>query len=55
MAFRPRAGFEKPNDAKALALMNKAAEGVLNDVGGVVLGYGHSDEYRWARTADSCL
>ncbi|KAI9660789.1 MAG: tRNA-His guanylyltransferase [Alyxoria varia] len=46
-----RADFEKPNDAKALALMNKAAEGVLRDVGGVVLGYGYSDEYSGSMNA----
>ena len=38
--------FQKPNDRKALELMNAAAEGVFREVQAVVVGYGHSDEFR---------
>lgn len=38
--------FTKPNDRQALDLMNAAAQGVLSEVQEVIMGYGHSDEYR---------
>lgn len=44
--FSNKHGFEKPNDLRAIKLMNKAAEGVLRDVQDIELGYGVSDEYR---------
>lgn len=39
-------GFEKPNDRRALELMNAAAVGVFKELPDLVLGYGISDEYR---------
>jgi len=44
--FSAKYGFEKPNDRRALSLMNAAAQGVFNEVQDVVVGYGQSDEYR---------
>ncbi|KAI9660922.1 MAG: tRNA-His guanylyltransferase [Bathelium mastoideum] len=41
--------FEKPNDKRALDLMNAAAEGVMRELSDLVLAYGVSDEFRWAR------
>ncbi|KAK4762681.1 hypothetical protein SAY86_008449 [Trapa natans] len=38
--------FEKPNDSRALNLMNACAVAVLNEFQDVVFAYGVSDEYR---------
>lgn len=40
--------FEKPNDIRALNVMNKAAEGVFKSVQDIFLAYGDSDEYSFA-------
>jgi len=40
-------GFEKPNDRRALELMNSAAIGVMKEIPDVILAYGMSDEYRY--------
>ncbi|XP_013111324.1 probable tRNA(His) guanylyltransferase [Stomoxys calcitrans] len=37
--------FEKPNDEKALNLMNNAAQTVMEEFRDIVLSYGQSDEY----------
>lgn len=37
--------FAKPNDARALKLMNYAAERCMNELQDIVLAYGQSDEY----------
>ena len=37
--------LEKPNDARALKLMNKAAKEVMNNFHDIVIAYGQSDEY----------
>ena len=39
-------GFEKPNDERALRLMNACASSVLENIGEIVFAYGVSDEYR---------
>ncbi|KAG6231537.1 Glucose-responsive transcription factor [Claviceps purpurea] len=39
-------GFEKPNDRRALDLMNAAAKAVVTDLPESVIAYGVSDEYR---------
>lgn len=39
--------FEKPNDRRALDLMNSAAKAVVTDLPDITLAYGVSDEYRW--------
>jgi tRNA(His) 5'-end guanylyltransferase len=40
-------GFEKPNDRRALELMNAAAKAVMSDIPEITIGYGISDEYRY--------
>jgi tRNA(His) guanylyltransferase len=37
--------FDKPNDLKALELMNQAAIRVMENVDDLTLAYGQSDEY----------
>lgn len=39
-------GFQKPNDSRALMLMNRCAQAVMEEFGDIVLSYGQSDEYR---------
>jgi tRNA(His) guanylyltransferase len=41
--------FEKPNDKPALDLMDRAARAVMDELPDVVMAFGESDEYRWAR------
>ena len=43
--FSDTHGFTKPNDVKALNLMNACAEHVMNEFTDVVISYGQSDEY----------
>ncbi|KDO50470.1 hypothetical protein CISIN_1g0097451mg, partial [Citrus sinensis] len=38
-------GFEKPNDERALNLMNTCAVAVLEEYPDIVFSYGYSDEY----------
>lgn len=38
--------FEKPNDEKALNLMNCCAIAVLEKYPDIIFAYGYSDEYR---------
>jgi tRNA(His) guanylyltransferase len=39
--------FEKPNDKRALDLMNAAAKAVVTDLPEITISYGVSDEYRY--------
>lgn len=43
--FSNRYAFEKPNDIRALRVMNAAAEAVVRELYDVILAYGDSDEY----------
>lgn len=43
--FSTRYAFDKPNDIRALHLMNAAAEAVVRELPDVILAYGDSDEY----------
>ncbi|KAL1412523.1 tRNA-His guanylyltransferase [Vanrija albida] len=43
--FSDAHNFEKPNDQRALDLMNAAARAVMDEFGDVVLAFGQSDEY----------
>ncbi|KAJ4292825.1 tRNA-His guanylyltransferase [Kalmusia sp. IMI 367209] len=47
--------FVKPNDRRALDLMNVAAEAVMKDLPDLVLAYGQSDEFRFPPTSDLSL
>lgn len=38
--------FDKPNDRRALDLMNTAAKAVVTDLPDITIAYGVSDEYR---------
>ncbi|KAI9817167.1 MAG: tRNA-His guanylyltransferase [Pycnora praestabilis] len=46
--FSAKYMFEKPNDRRALDLMNTAATAVMNELPDIVTAYGISDEYRLA-------
>jgi tRNA(His) guanylyltransferase len=43
--FADKHNFVKPNDKRALDLMNKSAEVVMSQLPDIVLAYGQSDEY----------
>lgn len=45
--FSDTHAFEKPNDVRALELMDKAATTVMQEYKDVVLAFGESDEYRY--------
>lgn len=44
--FAAKYGFEKPNDKRALDLMNSAAKAVVTEMPEITIAYGISDEYR---------
>jgi hypothetical protein len=46
--FSDKYAFAKPNDRRALDLMNEAAKAVLSELPDIVVAYGISDEYRYA-------
>lgn len=39
--------FQKPNDVRALELMDAAARAVMEEYPDIVLAFGESDEYRY--------
>ena len=43
--------FQKPNDRRALDVMNAAARAVMSDIPEITIGYGVSDEYRYEVTS----
>lgn len=45
--------FVKPNDARALELMNRAATTVMDEFREIVLAFGQSDEYSFIFKKDS--
>ncbi|XP_072032326.1 probable tRNA(His) guanylyltransferase [Amphiura filiformis] len=47
--------FEKPNDPRALHLMNTAAATVMSDFKDIVIAYGQSDEYSFVFKKDTTL
>jgi hypothetical protein len=54
--FTTKYKFVKPNDRRALDLMNAAAEAVMKELTDLVLAYGNSDEFRYVLAAYSpCL
>ncbi|KAL8913267.1 MAG: hypothetical protein Q9171_001914 [Xanthocarpia ochracea] len=50
-----RYSFEKPNDQRALDLMNAAAIGVLKELPDIAIAYGISDEYSFVFDRSSSL
>ncbi|CAL3972235.1 unnamed protein product [Diplocarpon coronariae] len=53
--FSDRYAFEKPNDRRALDLMNAAAMAVMNEMPDIVIAYGVSDEYSFVFHRSSTL
>jgi len=51
--FSKRHNFEKPNDSRALGLMNAAARAVLDEFQSIFLAYGQSDEYSFVFRQDA--
>ena len=47
--------FTKPNDPRALQLMNKSAECVMREFPDMVLAYGQSDEYSFVLKRETTL
>lgn len=45
--------FEKPNDKRALELMNRSAAAVMEEIRDVSLAYGQSDEYSFILRKDT--
>ena len=45
--FSEKHGFTKPNDLRALQLMDHAAKDLMVEHPDIVLAFGESDEYRW--------
>lgn len=45
--FSVQHGFEKPNDRRALDLMNAAATAVVKELAEICCAYGASDEFRY--------
>lgn len=53
--FSSKHNFQKPNDSRALGLMNRAAASVLEDYKDVIIAYGQSDEYSFVLRKDTTL
>lgn len=53
--FSNKHSFHKPNDSRALNLMNRAASTVLNDYKDILIAYGQSDEYSFVLRKDTSL
>jgi hypothetical protein len=55
--FSEEHNFTKPNDVRALRLMDAAAMHVMKELRDVVLAFGESDEYRFVRSnwSASCI
>lgn len=51
--FSNEHNFVKPNDLRALQLMDHAARDVMEEYSDIVLGFGESDEFRLAYFFDS--
>jgi tRNA(His) guanylyltransferase len=48
--FSAKYNFEKPNDKRALDLMNDAAKAVMTEISDITIAYGVSDEFRFDYT-----
>ena len=44
--FSEKHEFTKPNDVRALQLMDHAARGLMEEYPDIILAFGESDEYR---------
>jgi tRNA(His) guanylyltransferase len=52
-SFSEEHSFSKPNDERALRLMDHAAKDLMSEFKDIVLAFGESDEYRQAHRASS--
>ena len=48
-SFSDTHGFIKPNDERALQLMDHSARTVMDEYKDIVLAFGESDEFRYVR------
>nr|XP_023015557.1 probable tRNA(His) guanylyltransferase [Leptinotarsa decemlineata] len=53
--FSTKHNFEKPNDSRALRLMNRAAATVMQEYKDISISYGNSDEYSFVIRKDTSL
>ena len=53
--FSQKHDFDKPNDVRALNLMNRCGESVMREFPDVVLAYGQSDEYSFVVRKSSTM
>lgn len=53
--FATKYGFKKPNDKRALDLMNAAAKSVITELPDITIAYGVSDEFRYQDPVESFL
>ncbi|KAL2135499.1 hypothetical protein VTI74DRAFT_8230 [Chaetomium olivicolor] len=53
--FSTKYSFEKPNDKRALDLMNAAARAVMSELPDITIAYGVSDEYSFVFHKTCCL
>lgn len=53
--FSQKHNFQKPNDIRALSLMNRAAVAVMEEFKDISIAYGQSDEYSFVLRKDSTL
>jgi tRNA(His) guanylyltransferase len=53
--FTTEHGFRKPNDVRALQLMNRCASRVLEEFDDVVVAYGQSDEFSFVLSKEASL
>lgn len=53
--FSEKHNFKKPNDLRALSLMNKAATIVMQQYKDILIAYGQSDEYSFVLRKDTTL
>lgn len=53
--FSEKHNFKKPNDVRALSLMNRAAISVMQEFKDILISYGQSDEYSFVLRKDSEL
>jgi tRNA(His) guanylyltransferase len=53
--FSKKYEFEKPNDKRAIDLMNGAAAAVMKELPDIVLAYGVSDEFSFVLHKDCIL
>ena len=54
-SFSDTHNFSKPNDERALKLMDHAAQALMHEYPDIVLGFGESDEFRYLNSMAALL